>query len=349
MTQATKTRLVSIFLAFVLGICAVITTAAQTPLVARAESITYSGVMEDLKKDTSFNPGNYPIKADDYSLQIIQLAESVNKELFVYVYQPSGKAKDFKASSINISTTINDSISYLNYKLDLLNSNGVFVPVDRLLPEDDIVTVLNHSETEVLFFSEKFEKTINNIKERLEFVKQFICLGKSKDYLTYDNVIASGKKLCESGFHKYEEAKGDTNALRVLVYTSGTTGMPKGVMLSEHNIVSCIYNGMKISRLYDRAISLLPYNHSYEMCGILAGLNNHTSVFINDRIRGIMKNFADFKPESAYLVPSFLEVFYKRINHQLGDKKPLVERLIKVSNALRKVGIDMRRVFSIAR
>ena len=126
MTQATKTRLVSIFLAFVLGICAVITTAAQTPLVARAESITYSGVMEDLKKDTSFKPENYPSKADDYSLQIIQLAESVDKELFVYVYQPSGKAKDFKASSINISTTINDNISYLNYKLELLNSNGVF-------------------------------------------------------------------------------------------------------------------------------------------------------------------------------------------------------------------------------
>lgn len=126
MTQATKTRLVSIFLAFVLGICAVITTAAQTPLVARAESITYSGVMEDLKKDTSFKPENYPTKADDYSLQIIQLAESTNKELFVYVYQPSGKTKDFKASSINISTTINDSISYLNYKLELLNSSGVF-------------------------------------------------------------------------------------------------------------------------------------------------------------------------------------------------------------------------------
>lgn len=126
MTQATKTRLVSIFLAFVLGICAVITTAAQTPLVARAESITYSGVMEDLKKDTSFNSGNYPTKADDYSLQIIQLAESSDKELFVYVYQPSGKTKNFKASSINISTTINDSISYLNYKLELLNSNGVF-------------------------------------------------------------------------------------------------------------------------------------------------------------------------------------------------------------------------------
>ena len=121
MTQATKTRLVSIFLAFVLGVCVVITTAAQIPLVARAESITYSNVLDDLKKDTSFKPENYPTKADDYSLQIIQLAESVNKELFVYVYQPSGDK--VKASSINISTTINDEISYYNYKLELLNSD----------------------------------------------------------------------------------------------------------------------------------------------------------------------------------------------------------------------------------
>ena len=126
MKQATKTRLVSIFLAFVLGVCAVITAAAQIPLTTRAESITYSEVLDDLKKDKSFKTENYPTKADDYSLQIIQLAESADKELFVYVYQPSGKAKDFKASSINISITINDNISYLNYKLELLNSSGVF-------------------------------------------------------------------------------------------------------------------------------------------------------------------------------------------------------------------------------
>ena len=109
------------FFVFVAVLCTVF-TAVQTPVIAKAESIKYSGVLDDLKKDTSFDPGNYPSKADDYSLQIIQLAKSVNKELFVYVYQPSGKAKNFKASSINISTTINDSISYHNYKLELLNS-----------------------------------------------------------------------------------------------------------------------------------------------------------------------------------------------------------------------------------
>ena len=112
-------RKLKILLAFVLSVCAVF-NAAHT--VARAEEITYTEVLTDLQKDSSFNADNYPTKADDYSLQIIQLAESVNKELFVYVYQPSGDK--IKASSINISTTINDEISYYNYKLELLNFDG---------------------------------------------------------------------------------------------------------------------------------------------------------------------------------------------------------------------------------
>ncbi len=139
--MTTKKRIAVMLFVFVLGICAVITTAAHIPLVARAESITYSGVLDDLEKDTSFNADNYPTNSSDYSLQVIQLAESVNKELFVYVYQPSGKAKDLKASSINISTTINDEISYYNYKLELLNSSGVLYKykVSGLTVKDDAV------------------------------------------------------------------------------------------------------------------------------------------------------------------------------------------------------------------
>ena len=112
-------RKLNILLAFVLSVCAVFNAAHS---LATAEEITYTEVLTDLQKDSSFNADNYPTKADDYSLQIIQLAESVNKELFVYVYQPSGDK--VKASSINISTTINDEISYHNYKLELINFDG---------------------------------------------------------------------------------------------------------------------------------------------------------------------------------------------------------------------------------
>ena len=93
-------------LVFLLAFCTVF-TAVQS--IAYAES-GYSGVLDDLQKDDSFDESHYPAIADDYSLKIIQIAESTDGELFLYVYQPSGQAKNLIASSINISTTINDEI-----------------------------------------------------------------------------------------------------------------------------------------------------------------------------------------------------------------------------------------------
>ena len=137
----TKKRLAVMLLAFVLGISAVI-AAAQVPVIAKAEStVTYTNVLEDLQRDSSFSKENYPERATDFSLQLIQLAESSDKELFVYVYQPSGQLKGLVASSINISTTINDAVSYHNYKLELLNADGVFFKykVSGFVVKDDAV------------------------------------------------------------------------------------------------------------------------------------------------------------------------------------------------------------------
>lgn len=90
-----------------------------------ATNDTYSNVLEDLKKDTNFNEENYPVIENDFSLHLIQIAEGVNKELFIYVYQPSLN-KNLIATSINISTSIDDKLDYKNYKLELLNSENVF-------------------------------------------------------------------------------------------------------------------------------------------------------------------------------------------------------------------------------
>lgn len=110
----------------VLLLCFIALLCGQANLPVYAATANYTPVLDDLKKDSNFKPNNYPAKSDDYSLQIIQLAESSDKELFVYVYQPSGQNKKLSACSINISTTINDEISFTNYKLQLLNSSGVF-------------------------------------------------------------------------------------------------------------------------------------------------------------------------------------------------------------------------------
>ena len=108
-------------------------------VMAQAETYEYTGVTEDLSKDGTFSFEDYPAKDDDYSLQVVQIAESVNKELFVYVYQPCGLTMPLTATSINISTAINDSLYYQNYKLSLLDRQGVFgkYRVDGLTVKND--------------------------------------------------------------------------------------------------------------------------------------------------------------------------------------------------------------------
>lgn len=230
----------------------------------------------------------------------------------------------------------------------MMNSNGVYVPLDRQLPKQDIVTVLNHSDSEMLFFTKKFAKTIAEIREELPNIKVFVCLDGEAvegEYLSFDDLIAEGKALVEAGVTDYEDAVGDTDALRLLVYTSGTTGMAKGVMLSERNVISCCNTGLRLTRLFDRAISLLPYHHTYEGIGLAAELSCGVTIFINDSMKNLLKNFEEFKPETAFLVPAYLEAFYKRIMKAIGKKKPIIDVLIAISNLLRKCGIDARRKF----
>lgn len=87
-----------------------------------AAETEYSNVLDDLQKDESFDIDNYPIIADNYSLQVMQIAESNEKELFVYVYQPSSYISDLRATSINISQGINENVKYVNYTLEYLSS-----------------------------------------------------------------------------------------------------------------------------------------------------------------------------------------------------------------------------------
>ena len=119
-----KKILISISL-FLLTLLILFSTFAVSGIdkVHAAGETSYSNVLEDLEKDGSFNAVDYSVVVNDASLSIISIAESVNQELFVYVYQPG---ETFVASSINISTTVNKDLSYKNYDLHLLNSSGVF-------------------------------------------------------------------------------------------------------------------------------------------------------------------------------------------------------------------------------
>lgn len=245
-----------------------------------------------------------------------------------------------------------NSYKWLTCYLTMLKSTGVFVPVDKELTCEQVINVLRHSESEMLFYSAKYENWIENIKKALPNIKYFVGLfdkeDKSEDVLSYDKLKEMGRKELDNGNTTYLDLKDDVNNLKLLVYTSGTTGEPKGVMLTEHNLLSVVVYGLQVADIKTKCLSVLPYHHTYEaVAGILVALHKHSCICINDSLKNVLKNLQLFKPDYIYLVPAFTEVFYKNIwkNARETGKDKVLRIIIPISNALRKVGIDLRGVF----
>ena len=241
-----------------------------------------------------------------------------------------------------------NSYKWLTVYLTVLKSTGVFVPIDRELPCKDIINVLKHSDSEVLFYSEKYEKWIQEIKANVPNIKFFIGLNRhenEENILSYNLFKQTGKTVLEQGSKIYTDLKDDENKLKLLVYTSGTTGVPKGVMLTEHNLISVVYYGLQVADIGNKCLSVLPYHHTYEaVAGILVELHKHSTICINDSLKNVLKNLQLFKPDFIYLVPAFTEVFYKNIwnNAQKTGKDKMLKKMIPISNGLRATGIDLR-------
>lgn len=250
-------------------------------------------------------------------------------------------------TSSHIAIVGKNSYEWLTAYLTVLKSAGVVVPIDKELPFKDIENILVNSDSEVVFYDKEFEEDLKNAD--LPAMKCFIGFDRDEDdgrFLSYKKIIESGKSVFESGDKSFLSETRDENLLKMLVYTSGTTGMAKGVMLSEHNLVSCILNGLKVADVKGMGLSVLPYNHTYAaVVEILVCIHIHNTLCINDSIRKVQKNMALFKPDYMYIVPAYAEVFYKKIiaTAKKEGKLKTLNTMIKVSNILRKFGIDVRR------
>lgn len=229
--------------------------------------------------------------------------------------------------------------------LTALRTEGVFIPIDKELPDNDKVFLLTDSDTDVVFYSAKYENFVKDNIEKLPNVKYFICINSENvpsGCLSSSALIAHGKDLDKSA---YDALLSDENEVKMLVYTSGTTGIAKGVMLTEHNLVSSVYYGLQVSQIYDTGLSVLPYNHAYEsVCEILVTIHSHITLCINDSLKAVIKNMKLFRPSHIYLVPAFTDLFYANImsNIKKQGKEKKFNTALKISRAALKVGIDLR-------
>ena len=147
--------LIAFFVGLYFSLCSlpIITTVAETTI--------YTDVLSDLRKDENFDESQYPSETDNFSLSVIQIAESSDKELFVYVYQPADSAIDLLATEIRLSTNAPDdeAVSYKDYELSLVSTKGVF---DKYKVKDFTVltdTVRYYSIVQVV---RKWDKSIDD-------------------------------------------------------------------------------------------------------------------------------------------------------------------------------------------
>ncbi len=236
--------------------------------------------------------------------------------------------------------------------LAVTTGNMIVVPLDKALPEKEIETLIEQSEAETIIFDKKYEDIMLKIKRENDNVDKLICMDdiNNNEIENLSDILKQGKKLLESGDTRYENIKINNKDISILLFTSGTTNFPKGVMLSQNNICSNISAIATWVKIYpnDTLLSFLPIHHTFE-CTItfLYGLYSGASVAFCDGLKHIQKNLAEYKVSVFVAVPLVLETMYKKIQHAIEEKgkTKLINTMSKISNALLKCHIDLRKKF----
>lgn len=244
--------------------------------------------------------------------------------------------------------------------LGTVNAGSVIVPLDRELTEDQIPEFIERAECDMVVYSASFNGIITKMAAKMPHVKYYIpmkgedevdhSLPSAPVVMQFDEVLKLGEQALNEHNNSYYLHKIDLDKMCAIIFTSGTTGTSKGVMLSMRNLVAAADASCK-GVPYDsktRLVSVLPQHHTYEMtCSHLAVINLGASEFINDSLKYTMRNFQNYKPTALVLVPLFVETVYKKIWDNIRKKgmEKKVRGLMKFSDTLLKMGIDLRGVF----
>ena len=240
---------------------------------------------------------------------------------------------------------------YVSY-FSILCGVGIAVPVDKELPNNEIENVIKRSHAAAVIYSKKKKDAIDKIKDNLPMVKYFIEMNSNEGVQGRDvgieHVIAEGKKLTDAGNTEYMDVEIDPEEFKFLIFTSGTTSQAKGVMLCHRNLAENVNAVSKYVKLYerDRFFSVLPLHHTYESSiGALLPFANGSSVAICGGLRYIVPDMQEAKPTAMLAVPLLVESLYKKINQSIekSGKAGLVNSMIHLTNALKSVGIDIKR------
>ena len=235
---------------------------------------------------------------------------------------------------------------------------SVTVPVDKELPIEDIDGIVTTTGCRAVIYGRTAEqKVVELLKEgRLTSAELLVAIDTAaaidsellgdKVLTTIDALIAEGGKLYQSGDNAYYDYKIDVNKLASIVFTSGTTGKGKGVMLSQANICLDMTLGMYNFDITRKTLHVLPPHHTFgSTVNYVGHLSQGCEVYISSGLKHVSDEIREQQPTHLILVPAFLEVMNRKIwaTARKTGKEGMLKAMMKVSNALRKVGIDLRK------
>ena len=233
------------------------------------------------------------------------------------------------------------ALSYMS----IVSGVGTVVPIDKELPYEEVKFLLDFAECDAVICTNTILRTKPELADCGILT---ICMDNNENCTSLKSILEKGSELLEAGNTEYAESLPKPDDVNILLFTSGTTGVSKGVMLSHRNLCSNIMNTCAVFKIdqYDRVFSLLPLHHTYECtCGFLCEIYVGASIAYCQGLKYIVKNMQESKPTLFFAVPLVLESIYKMLNKTLEKKGKMktVKNGIKISKALLKVGIDIRR------
>ncbi len=226
-----------------------------------------------------------------------------------------------------------------------LSIGGVLIPLDRDWQPEDLADTVQKADASFLFCDVDLKEKAAVIEEKVKLNVPTVYVRGEEEDLSLRQLIEAGRAKFEADPDAYFNAPVDPLALALLVFTSGTTGKGKGVMLSQDAVLSDLSSVIPYIDFGKKTVGVLPPHHTFGSSVMLIGhVMIGCEIYISAGIRYVAKELKEQAPEHMVLVPLYLETFYRRIMATLKDKnkEKLVFRMIKISNALRKVGIDLR-------